>query len=153
MAVIPIRPTVSRAGSQVAEGASLARAYSRVRIPSGSPYSYRPQVARQRHRGPSEHRRGYLQCQHPMLPRRVNAVEPVPLPTWRPYSGEWKAVYNKRVSVERVFSRLKTFRKLNSIRTRRMPKVWLHVAMSLLTMTGAALTNTNNGAKLRRCVG
>ena len=39
---------------------------------------------------------------------------------------------NKRVSVERAFSRLKGYRKLDSVRTRRLPKVWLHVAMGLL---------------------
>ena len=40
-----------------------------------------------------------------------------------PYgSPEWQVHYNKRVSVERTFSRLKTYRKLNEIRTRRMPK-------------------------------
>ena len=50
-----------------------------------------------------------------------------------PYrSTEWTLLYNKRVSVERAFSRLKGYRKLNSLRTRRMPKVWLHVAMGLL---------------------
>jgi hypothetical protein len=41
-----------------------------------------------------------------------------------PYgSREWKTLYNKRVSVERTFSRLKTYRKLDSIRTRRLGKV------------------------------
>jgi transposase len=68
-----------------------------------------------------------------------------------PYgSKEWKAVYNKRVSVERVFSRLKGYRKLNSIRTRRLPKVWLHVALSVLTMNVAALMR--DSASLRRCL-
>ena len=41
-------------------------------------------------------------------------------------------LYNKRVSMERAFSRLKGYRKLDSVKTRRMPKVWLHVAMGLL---------------------
>jgi hypothetical protein len=68
-----------------------------------------------------------------------------------PFGSEaWKKVYNKRVSVERVFSRLKGYRKLNAIRTRRMPKVWLHVALSLLVMNGAALAANGNG--IRRCV-
>ncbi len=62
-------------------------------------------------------------------------------------SPEWKAIYNKRVSVERVFSRLKGYRKLNSLRTRRMPKVWLHVILSLLAMNASAL-----GGQGRRCV-
>ncbi|MCJ7831230.1 MAG: transposase, partial [Dehalococcoidia bacterium] len=71
-----------------------------------------------------------------------------------PYgSGQWKTVYNKRVSVERVFSRLKTYRKLDAIRTRRLPKVWLHTAMSLVVMNVAALVNLgSNSASLRKCV-
>jgi IS5 family transposase len=68
-----------------------------------------------------------------------------------PYgSREWKLLYNKRVSVERVFSRLKTYRKLDAIRTRRLPKVWLHVAMSLLAMLGSAVASDRQS--VRRCV-
>ena len=71
-----------------------------------------------------------------------------------PYgSCQWKTIYNKRVSVERVFSRLKTYRKLDAIRTRRLPKVWLHVALSLVAMNAAALVNSiDNTRNLRRCV-
>jgi hypothetical protein len=71
-----------------------------------------------------------------------------------PYgSCQWKAIYNKRVSVERVFSRLKGYRKLDAIRTRGLPKVWLHVALSLLAMNVAALVNSANSATtLRKCV-
>lgn len=66
-------------------------------------------------------------------------------------SDEWKPVYNRRVSVERVFSRLPGYRKLNSIRTRRMPKVWLHVALSSLSMNAAAIVGMGSG-HVRRCV-
>lgn len=69
-----------------------------------------------------------------------------------PYgSKDWKAVYNKRVSVERVFSRLKGFRKLNAMRTRRMAKVKLHVVLSLLAMAVSGLVGTDSG-DIRRCV-
>ena len=70
-----------------------------------------------------------------------------------PYgSRQWKDIYNKRVSVERVFSRLKTYRKLDAIRTRRLPKVWLHVAISLTVMNAAALVNARTGSgSIRRC--
>lgn len=68
-------------------------------------------------------------------------------------SSEWKAIYNKRASVERVFSRLKTYRKLDAIRVRRLAKVWLHVALSLLTMNASALANSrSDGESLRSCV-
>jgi len=57
------------------------------------------------------------------------------------------------VSVERVFSRLKTYRKLDAIRTRRLPKVWLHVALSVLVMNATAVVNLGNSlADLRKCV-
>lgn len=70
-----------------------------------------------------------------------------------PYgSDEWKRHYNKRVSVERTFSRLKTYRKLNSVRTRRYAKVWLHVALSVLVMNVAATVSTAAGVSARRCV-
>jgi hypothetical protein len=68
-----------------------------------------------------------------------------------PYgSREWKLLYNKRVSAERAFSRLKGYRKLDAIRTRRLPKVWLHIAISLLAMLGVALIG--GAGEVRRCI-
>ncbi len=50
----------------------------------------------------------------------------------------------------RAFGRLKGYRKLNAIRTRRMAKVWLHVALSLLAMNAAAVVNVDGD--VRKCV-
>lgn len=48
---------------------------------------------------------------------------------------------------------MKTYRKLDAIRTRRLPKAWLHVALSILAMTAAAVVNSQAGVELvRRCV-
>ena len=72
-----------------------------------------------------------------------------------PYrSPEWQALYNKRVSVERVFGRLKGYRKLDALRTRGLAKVWLHVAMSILAMNGAALAKVEMGEleEIRTCI-
>jgi hypothetical protein len=71
-----------------------------------------------------------------------------------PYgSCQWKAIYNKRVSVERVFSRLKGYRKLDAVRTRGLPKVWLHVALGVIVMNATALVNSMGSAtSLRKCV-
>jgi IS5 family transposase len=96
----------------------------------------------------------------PLLPMFVdstlNQVAPPYFERYSPLpygSSQWKGAYNKRVSVERVFSRLKTYRKLDAIRTRRLPKVWLHVALSLLAMNVAATTNlAADPAGLRKCV-
>ena len=46
--------------------------------------------------------------------------------------------------------RLKTYRKLNALRTRGMAKVWLHVALSILTMNAAAVVNVEGD--VRKCV-
>ncbi len=54
---------------------------------------------------------------------------------------------------ERTFSRLKTYRKLNEIRTRRMAKVWLHVALSILVLNASAVARIQEGRpdQLREC--
>ncbi len=55
--------------------------------------------------------------------------------------------------MERVFGRLKGYRKLDALNTRRLPKVWLHVALSLLTMNAAAVASWHRSpATLRKCV-
>jgi hypothetical protein len=70
-----------------------------------------------------------------------------------PRRPQWKVLDSKRVSVERVLSGLETCRKLDAIRTRRLPRVWLHVALSILAMVAAAVINAVNSlADLRRCV-
>ena len=56
--------------------------------------------------------------------------------------AQMERLYNKRVSVERAFSRLKGYRKLNDVRTRGLNKVWLHVALSLLAMLGSKTPNS-----------
>ncbi len=50
---------------------------------------------------------------------------------------EWKALYSQRVAVERVFSRLKGQRSLNSIRVRRLRKVTVHCYLSLIALQTA----------------
>ncbi len=52
--------------------------------------------------------------------------------------------------VERVFGRLKGYRELNAVRTRRMAKVWLHVALSLLAMNASPAAKL--GGDVRKCV-
>lgn len=44
------------------------------------------------------------------------------------------------------------YRKLNAIRTRRMPKVWLHVALSVIAMNVSASVMASAGGQIRRCV-
>lgn len=70
-----------------------------------------------------------------------------------PYgSTEWKLLYNQRVSVERAFSRAKTYRKLDGLRVRRMAKARLHVALSLLAMVAEATRNAAFGVSVRQSV-
>ena len=48
---------------------------------------------------------------------------------------------------------LKTYRKLNYVRTRRMAKVWLHVALSILVLNASAVARIQEGRpdQLREC--
>lgn len=48
-------------------------------------------------------------------------------------------LYNKRTSVERVFSRLKSHRKLDGLRVRGMAKATVHLLLAVLVMQGVAL--------------
>ena len=43
--------------------------------------------------------------------------------------------------------------KLDALRTRRQPKAWLHVALSVLVMNASAIVNSMGGLEsLRKCV-
>jgi IS5 family transposase len=52
---------------------------------------------------------------------------------------EWRQLYNKRGSIERVFSRLKEELDLKSVKVRGLPNVKTHVTFSLMTMLLVAL--------------
>ncbi|MFC2058078.1 transposase [Chloroflexota bacterium] len=56
-----------------------------------------------------------------------------------PETPEWQLIYNRRTSVERVFSRLKGHRKLNYVRVRGIHKVTVHCLLSLIVMQAKAL--------------
>ena len=60
-------------------------------------------------------------------------------------TGEWKALYSKRQSVERCFSRLKQHRPLDSHCKRGLRKVRLHALMGLVTMQAAAVARAERG--------
>ena len=54
-------------------------------------------------------------------------------------TDDWKALYAKRTGVERMFSRLKGHRRLNSIRVRGIRKVTVHVLLSVIALQAQAL--------------
>lgn len=60
-------------------------------------------------------------------------------------SPEWQELYNKRTAVERVFSRLKDKRRLNSHCFRGFGKINLHCALSILVMQAMALSKVQSG--------
>jgi len=62
-----------------------------------------------------------------------------------PKSREWNRLYYLRPSVERVFSRLKEFRKISSIWTRGFDKVAIHYGMGVLVMQASALAQIEAG--------
>jgi hypothetical protein len=68
-------------------------------------------------------------------------------------SEEWNAIYSKRNAVERVNSKLKEHRRLNSHCHRGLAKVRLHCLMSVLSLaiTALAEVNANNIERVRAC--
>ncbi len=60
-------------------------------------------------------------------------------------TAEWKALYAKRQSVERCFSRLKQHRALDSHCKRGLRKVTLHALMGIVTMLAAAVVRAERG--------
>ena len=65
-------------------------------------------------------------------------------------SNEWARFYNKRVSVERLFSRGKEFRRLDDTHYRGLAKVSIHVYLSTLTIVASALAAVYSQQSLRR---
>ena len=56
----------------------------------------------------------------------------------------------KRVSSERIFSRMKEFRRLGSVHHRGLAKVSLHVYLSTLTVIASALAASRTHQPLRK---
>ena len=54
---------------------------------------------------------------------------------------EYKLIYNRRTSVERINGRLKGFYKLNDVRVRGLMKVTLHALLSATVLLAAAVAN------------
>lgn len=65
-------------------------------------------------------------------------------------SEDWRSLYKKRGSVERVFSRLKEELNLKTVKVRFIDKVKIHVALNLIAMLTVALAalKTDNGKML-----
>lgn len=60
-------------------------------------------------------------------------------------SGEWKELYKKRGAVERINSRLKEELDLKTLKVRRLDRVRIHVACSLITMLAVGLVALKSG--------
>ena len=67
---------------------------------------------------------------------------------------EWKALYNRRSSIERLFGRLKCYRRLNNVTVRRIQKVTAHCFLSLIVVQAQALhsATSNQVSAVRQCV-
>ena len=68
-------------------------------------------------------------------------------PITRRNSPEWKALYGKRWSVERVFKSMKESRRLESHCVRGLKHITLHCLMSTLTYQASALAKVQAGEK------
>jgi transposase len=71
-----------------------------------------------------------------------------------PETEEWQAIYNRRTSIERIFARLKGYRRLNNITVRRIRKVTIHCFVSLIVVQAQALHSAtmNESSSIRQCV-
>jgi IS5 family transposase len=71
-----------------------------------------------------------------------------------PETEEFKEIYNRRSSIERIFGRLKGYRRLNNITVRRIRKVTVHCFISLIVVQAQALHNVldSQSSSIRRCV-
>jgi transposase len=72
--------------------------------------------------------------------RRADYILPV-----KRNSAEWDRYYSMRVSVERMFARLKEELGLNHLKLRRLERVEVHFAICLIAMTAIACTATATG--------
>ncbi|MFC1990417.1 transposase [Chloroflexota bacterium] len=52
---------------------------------------------------------------------------------------EWQLIYNQRTAVERVFSRMKSHRRLNNVTVRRRRKVSVHSLLPVIVTQAMAL--------------
>ena len=66
-------------------------------------------------------------------------------------STEWKRLYTKRQTIERMFGSLKHSRLLNRHQYRRRDKIELHLGLSILMYTTTMLTrlDAGDGERLR----
>lgn len=60
-------------------------------------------------------------------------------------SAQWRELNNRKTAIERVFSRLKDKRRLNSHCFRGFKKINLHCTLSILVMQAIALTKVQAG--------
>jgi transposase len=69
-------------------------------------------------------------------------------------SKEWQRIYGRRTAIERMFSRLKTYRRLNNITVHGIRKVTVHCFISLIVTQAQALyaATNNQMASIRRCI-
>lgn len=67
---------------------------------------------------------------------------------------EWQRLYNRRTAIERLFGRLKCYRRLNNVTVRRIQKVTVHCFLSLIVVQAQALHSALNNrvSSVRQCV-
>ena len=81
--------------------------------------------------------RRLIKCQYKAEP--IIKVNPAHKKALFPESEEWKGIYNRRTSIERIFARLKGYRRLNNITVRRNRKVTVHSFIPLIVTQAMAM--------------
>ena len=65
-------------------------------------------------------------------------------------SSQWIRYYNMRTAIERLFGRMKDFRRLNRVTHRGIDKVAVHAYLSALTVSASAVSAWKRGANVRQ---
>jgi len=100
----------------------------------------------------SQKLRRLIKCQYRGEP--IIKVNPAHKKALFPETEEWKRIYDRRTSIERIFARLKGYRRLNNITVRRIRKVTVHCFLSLIVVQAQALHSATNNQPIhiRQCV-
>ncbi len=71
-----------------------------------------------------------------------------------PETREFRTIYSRRTAIERIFGRLKCYRRLNNVTVRRIQKVTVHCFLSLIVVQAQALHSATNNqmSSVRQCV-
>ena len=92
-------------------------------------------------------RKGVVYCRDTFWLDHSKMDDPRRFPAISRQSQEWKDLYDRRQSIERVFKSLKESRRLNSHCVRGLRRIALHNSMSMMSFQATVLLRTRSGVR------